>query len=59
MDRDEERGKLAADITLYNMFFMEAIFELLAERGILTGEEVKARVEKLRNEIPHQFLWRQ
>jgi hypothetical protein len=50
---------LAADITLYNMFLTEAIFELLAERGILTGEEVRAHVEKLRNDMPKQSRWRQ
>jgi hypothetical protein len=59
MDRDEKRGELAANITLYNMFLTEAIFELLAEKGILTGEEVKARVEKLRDEVPRQYLWMQ
>ena len=32
------------------MFLVEAIFELLAEKGILTGEEVKERVEKLKSE---------
>jgi hypothetical protein len=59
MDRDEKKGELAANVTLYNMFLTEAIFELLAERGILTGEEVKARVEKLRNEVPAQLRWMQ
>jgi len=59
MDRDEKRGELAANITLYNMFLTEAIFELLAEKDILSGEEVKARVEKLRDEVPRQYLWMQ
>ena len=34
----------------YNIFLTEAILELLAERGILTGEEVLERVKKLKNE---------
>jgi hypothetical protein len=59
MPRDEKRGKLAAEITLYNMFLTEAIFEILAERGILTGEEVKERVEKLKNEAPKEYRWMQ
>lgn len=57
MTRDEKRGKLAAEITLYNMFLTQAIFELLAEQGILTSEEVKERVEKLRNEAPKEYRW--
>jgi len=59
MRRDEKRGKLAAEITLYNMFLTEAILELLAERGILTGEEVKERVEKLKNKAPREYRWMQ
>jgi hypothetical protein len=37
------------------MFLTEAIFELPAEKGILTGEEVKERVKKLKSETNLQF----
>jgi hypothetical protein len=40
-----------------NMFLTEAIFELLAEKGILTGEEVLERVKKLKSESPVQLPW--
>ncbi len=32
------------------MLLTEAIFELLAEKGVLDGEEVKQRIEKLKKE---------
>jgi hypothetical protein len=53
----ERTEKLAAKITLYNMFLTEAIFDLLAEKGILTNEEVKERITKLKAEIPPQLRW--
>ncbi len=59
MDREEKVGELAAKMTLYNMFLAEAIFDLLAEKGILTGEEVKERIMKLKEEIPSSFRWMQ
>ncbi len=37
-------------LALSNMLLTEAIFELLAEKGWLTGAEVLERIEKLRNE---------
>jgi len=37
------------------MMLTEAIFELLAEKGILTGVEVKERVQKLKAEIHLTF----
>jgi hypothetical protein len=39
------------------MVLTEAIFELLAERGIPTGAEVKELVIKLKRETPLQFRW--
>jgi hypothetical protein len=46
------------EIAVYNMFLSKAvIFELLAEKGILTGEEVLKRIKKLKSEAPHQFRW--
>ena len=41
------------------MMLTEAIFELLAEKGILTGAEVKERVAKLKRETQLQFRWLQ
>ena len=32
---------------LCNILLLDAIFELLAERGILTGEEVLSRIKQL------------
>jgi hypothetical protein len=39
--------------------FHEAMLELLAEKGILTGEEVLERIKKLKSESPVQFRWMQ
>ena len=55
-------GKVTAtlqEIAYYNMFLTEAIFELLAEKGVLTGEEVLERVKKLKSETPLKFRWMQ
>jgi hypothetical protein len=43
----------------YNMVLTEAIFELLAEGGILTGSEVKERIAKLKRETKSKFCWLQ
>ena len=59
MDREEKVGALAAKMTLYNTFLAEAIFDLLAEKGILTNEEVKERIKKLKEEIPQSLRWMQ
>ena len=53
MRADLKRGQLIAtveEIALYNMLLTEAIFDLLAEKGVLTGEEAKTRIEKLKQE---------
>ncbi len=47
----------AQEVALYTMLLTEAIFELLAEKGILTGVEVKERVTKLKNETRLHFRW--
>lgn len=39
----------------YNMILTEAIFQLLEERGILTRDEVKARIEQLKLETKLSF----
>jgi hypothetical protein len=53
MKTDAKSGKVTAtieEVARYNMVLTEAILELLAERGILSGEEVLERVEKLKSE---------
>lgn len=57
MEQDDKMGKVTAtlqEVAYYNMFLTEAIFELLAEEGILTGEEVKERIGKLKSETQLQ-----
>ncbi len=53
MESNPKSGEVTAtlqEIAYYNMFLTEAIFELLADKGILTGEEVKERIQKLKRE---------
>jgi hypothetical protein len=60
MEQDEKTGKVTTtiqEVAYYNMFLTEAIFELLAEKGVLTGEEVLERVKKLKSVTPLQFRW--
>ena len=62
MEQDDKTGKVTTtvqEVAYYNMFLTEAIFELLVEKGILTGEEVLERVKKLKAESPVQFRWMQ
>ena len=62
MEQNDKTGKVTAtlqEITYSNMFLIEAIFELLAEKGILTGEEVLERIKKLKSETKLQFRWLQ
>jgi hypothetical protein len=39
----------------YNMILIEAIFQLLEEKGLLTRVEVKDRIEKLKTETKLSF----
>jgi hypothetical protein len=53
MERDEKTGKVTTtiqEVEYYNMLLTEAILELLAEKGVLTGEEVLERVKKLKRD---------
>jgi hypothetical protein len=62
MEQDEKTGKVTStiqEVAYYNMFLTEAIFELLAERGVLTGEEVLECLKKLKSEAPLKFRWLQ
>ena len=36
--------------TTYNSLLIEAMFEILAEKNVLTGEEVLERIKKLRDD---------
>jgi hypothetical protein len=57
----EQKGKMGEvtatleEIAYYNMFLTEAIFELLAEKDILSGDEVKERAKKLKSEATFNF----
>ena len=60
MGHDDRSGKVTAsiqEIAYYYLFVTEAIFELLAEKGVLTGEQILERVKKLKSETPVQFRW--
>ena len=62
MEQDDKTGKVTAtiqELAHYNMLLTEALFELLAEKGILTGAEVRDRVTKLKSETALQFRWLQ
>ena len=62
MERDDKTGKVTAtvqEIAQYNMLLTEAIFELLAEKGLLSGEEVKERIQKLKSETSLRLQWLQ
>ena len=52
MQADSEGRVTAAidELAVYNMLLIEAVVELLTEKGVLTGEEVKERVKKLKVE---------
>ena len=53
MQADPTSGKVTATVeklALYNMLLTKAIFELLAEKGVLDGGEVKERITKLKKE---------
>jgi hypothetical protein len=43
------------EVVRYNMVLTEAIFELLAEKDVLSGEEVMERVKRLQEEAKLTF----
>ena len=56
MASDAPKVKASVEtMTYYNMILTEAIFQLLEERGLLTREEVKERMEKLKAETKLSF----
>jgi hypothetical protein len=61
-ESDPKLRKVVADlqeVSLANAFLIDAIFELLVEKGILTGEDVRDRVKKLKEEAPPHIRWLQ
>ena len=55
---DTKEGKVTAsveEIADYNMLFTEALYELLADKGIVSKEEVVERVRKLKTETTVNF----
>jgi hypothetical protein len=71
MSRIKKDGKIEGDpklrkvvaslqeVLLCNAFMVDAMFELLVEKGILTGEEVRDRVKQLKEEAPPHVRWLQ
>jgi len=58
MQEDPTSGRVTMNIeelAYYNMFLVEALFELLAEKGILDGAQVRDRVKKLMAESKLNF----
>jgi len=39
------------EIAIYGRALTEALYEILADKGILTGENIIERIKKLKNEI--------
>jgi hypothetical protein len=55
---DSKEGNVTASVEMIayqNMLLTEAIFEILAEKNILTGVEVLERVKKLKAEAKLNF----
>jgi hypothetical protein len=55
---DSKEGNVTASVEMIayqNMLLTEAIFEILAEKNILTGVEVIERIKKLKAETKLKF----
>jgi hypothetical protein len=53
MEQDDKTGEVTTSIeelALYNMLLTEAIYELLADKGVLNRAEVTERIKKLKRE---------
>jgi len=53
MDQDDKTGDVTTSIeelAVYNMLLSEALYELLADKGIVTKAEVTERIKKLKME---------
>ena len=52
--KSEQYSDSLSKITFYNMLLAEALFELLATKNIVTGEEVLLHVTRLMTEAPSE-----
>jgi len=53
MQQDNKTGEVTTSIeelAIYNMVLSEAIYEILADKGILNRAEVTERIKKLKSE---------
>jgi hypothetical protein len=53
MEQDKKTGEVTTSIeelAVYNMLLSEAIFEILADKGILSRSDVTERIKKLKRE---------
>lgn len=53
MHQDNKTGEVTTSIeelAVYNMLLTEAIYEILADKGILSRAEVTERIKKLKSE---------
>ena len=53
MQQDDKTGEVTTSIeelAVYNMLLSEAIYEILADKGIVTKSEVTERIKKLKME---------
>ena len=54
MFTDAKTGRVMAsfeEMALYNMVLVEALSELLVEKGVLDKSEVLERIQKVKNEV--------
>ncbi len=54
MDQDDMKVQAPTsieEIAIYGRALTEALYEILADKGILTGENIIERIKKLKNEI--------
>jgi hypothetical protein len=55
---ESKEGKVTAsieEIATYNMLLTEALYELLADNGLVSKEEVMERIQKLKAETTLNF----
>jgi GMP synthase PP-ATPase subunit len=53
MEQDAKTGTVTSsveEIAIYNMLLSEALYEILADKGILTRQEVTERIKKIKSE---------
>jgi hypothetical protein len=53
VEQDDKTGEVTAaiqELAVYNMLLSEAVFEILADKGLVTRAEVTERIKKLRSE---------